>query len=72
MQNAAAPGIRVPARGDTGPWLSSVYSSFLLSEPGVVTMTFSGVMIRAPFAVPAPLKSSLEASLLVECLCLPV
>ena len=32
------------------------YSSFLLSAPGVVTMTFSGVMTRAPFAVAAPLN----------------
>ena len=32
------------------------YSSFLLSAPGVVTMTFSGVMIRAPFAVAPPLN----------------
>ena len=32
------------------------YSSFLLSAPGVVTMIFSGVMIRAPFAVAPPLN----------------
>ena len=32
------------------------YSSFLLSAPGVVTMTFSGVMMSAPLAVAAPLN----------------
>ncbi len=32
------------------------YNSFLFSEPGVVTMTFSGVMTSAPFAVAAPLN----------------
>ena len=32
------------------------YSSFLLSVPGVVTITFSGVMMSAPLAVAAPLK----------------
>ena len=32
------------------------YRTFLLSAPGVVTITFSGVMINAPFAVAAPLN----------------
>ena len=32
------------------------YISFLLSAPGVVTITFSGVIITAPFAVAAPLN----------------
>lgn len=35
---------------------SDNHSTFLLSAPGVVTMTFSGVMIKAPFAVAAPLN----------------
>lgn len=30
------------------------YRTFLFSVPGVVTMTVSGVMISAPFAVAAP------------------
>ncbi len=30
------------------------YRTFLFSAPGVVTMTVSGVMISAPFAVAAP------------------
>ena len=30
------------------------YKTFLFSAPGVVTMTVSGVMISAPFAVAAP------------------
>ena len=30
------------------------YKTFLFSAPGVVTMTVSGVMINAPFAVAAP------------------
>lgn len=34
------------------------YRTFLLSEPGVVTMTFSGVTRSAPFAVAAPLNIS--------------
>lgn len=33
-------------------------SSFLLSAPGVVTMTFSGVTISAPLAVAAPLNQA--------------
>lgn len=32
------------------------YRTFLLSAPGVVTITFSGVIINAPFAVAAPLN----------------
>lgn len=32
------------------------YISFLLSAPGVVTITFSGVIITAPFAIAAPLN----------------
>lgn len=32
------------------------YRTFLFSAPGVVTITFSGVIINAPFAVAAPLN----------------
>lgn len=32
------------------------YRTFLFSAPGVVTITFSGLMISAPFAVAAPLN----------------
>lgn len=32
------------------------YISFLLSAPGVVTITFSGVIITSPFAIAAPLN----------------
>lgn len=35
---------------------SFCYISFLLSAPGVVTITFEGVIISAPFAVAAPLN----------------
>ena len=35
---------------------SDNHSTFLLSAPGVVTITFSGVMTKAPFAVAAPLN----------------
>lgn len=33
-------------------------STFLLSAPGVVTITVSGVIMRAPLAVAAPLNMS--------------
>lgn len=33
-----------------------VYSSFLLSAPGVATITLSGVITSAPLAVAAPLN----------------
>lgn len=36
------------------PHLFFAYRTFLLSPPGVVTMTFSGVIIMAPLAVAAP------------------
>ena len=41
---------------DRGAWPLCFQSSFLFSLPGVVTMTLSGVMTRAPFAVTAPLN----------------
>ena len=38
------------------PVPEKAYRAFLFSAPGVVTITFSGVMISAPLAVAAPLN----------------
>ena len=38
------------------PVPEKAYRTFLFSAPGVVTITFSGVMTSAPFAVAAPLN----------------
>lgn len=46
-----------------GPFLT--YSSFLLSAPGVATITFSGIITSAPLAVAAPLN-------IVSTICLKV
>ena len=49
--------LRAQSRQDSVPQpVSYTYSTFLLSAPGVVTITLSGVMTKAPLAVAAPLN----------------
>ena len=43
-----------PHRPPVLPAWAGAHNTFLFSEPGVVTITCSGVMTRAPFAVAAP------------------
>lgn len=68
IEDADDPGVPLPPKisspyssgqrmsGSRFFWYISAYSSFLLLGPGEVTITFSGVMINAPFAVAAPLN----------------
>ena len=47
---------RIPHAVPRGTRFPLNQRTFLLSAPGVVTMTFSGVMTSAPLAVAAPLN----------------